>query len=460
MDKGGKRCYILLVKAGKEKQDLYEKTSLSINGLGKGNKESMDRDQKMKWFRDARYGMFIHWGLYAIPAGAYQGVRYPFGSEWIMKNAHIPLAEYKKYAEQFNPTLFSAKDWVYLAAEAGMKYLVFTAKHHDGFAMYHSQCSNYNIVDATPFGRDVVRELAEECKRQGIVFCLYYSQYQDWEHPNGYGNDWDRDAIKKEFPIYFEQRVKPQIRELLTQYGPVGLLWFDTPYDMEIEYCRELVDYVHTLQPDCIINGRVGYYLGDYRQMGDNSIPAAAFPEDWETPMTLNDTWGYKDYDQNFKSPADVIKMLVNVVSKNGNLLLNVGPDALGNIPEKSVEILREVGKWLKVNGESIYGTTLYPALPYELDWGKFTYKDHKMYMHIFQWPITPYEILVYGFKTKVKKAYLLSDPKKMPLPVAQSFEIARDQHRLRIRLPEQQIDPIDTVAVLELDGEPEVYNT
>ncbi len=417
-------------------------------------------DGKMQWFREARYGMFIHWGLYAIPAGKWNEKIIPFGSEWIMKNARIPVAKYKELAEIFNPTSFNARQWVKLAADSGMKYLVFTAKHVDGFALYDSQASDFNIVKASPFGRDVVKELVEECKAQGIVFCLYYSQYQDWEDPDGNGNDWDFDPEKKDFKRYFHGKVKPQIKELLTNYGPIGLLWFDTPYEMPKEYCEELVELVRTIQPDCLINGRVGYYLGDFREMGDNSIPLTSFYCDWETPMTLNDTWGYKDYDHNFKSPEKVIDMLTDITGKYGNFLLNVGPDAQGNIPPESAGILKTVGKWLEINGESVYGTEPFPDLPYKLDWGRFTYKKGKLYMHIFEWPSFPHEILVYGFKTPVKKAYLLSDRERKPLKVIHTFEIGRDQYRLRVAVPEKPIDEPDTVVVLELDGEPEVYNT
>ncbi len=414
---------------------------------------------KMQWWRHAKYGMFIHWGLYAIPAGRWKGGIIPSGGEWIMKNGRIPLDEYKKLANEFNPVKFNAVEWVKLAVDSGMKYLVFTAKHHDGFAMYDSAVSDYNIVKATPCGRDVLKELAAECDKQGITFGLYYSQYQDWEDMDGFGNDWDYNPSGQNFRAYFDRKVKPQLTELLTNYGPIGLLWFDTPYEMPRELCEELVEHVRSIQPGCIINGRIGYYLGDYRQMGDNSIPVVSYDCDWETPMTLNDTWGYKDYDHNYKSPETVLKMLINVAGKCGNFLINIGPDAEGGISTESIRILKTVGEWLKVNGDSVYGVKAFPDLPYELDWGRFTYKDKKMYMHVFNWPLSPCQILVYGFKTKVNKAYLLSDKAKRELKAVQTFETARDQHRLRVNLPEEPVDRLDTVVVLELDGEPEVYN-
>lgn len=214
----------------------------------------------MKWFRDARYGMFIHWGLYAIPAGRWKQESIPQVGEWIMKYARIPVNEYEKLASEFIPDQFDAREWVNIAKNAGMKYITITAKHHDGFAMYDSKCSTYDIVDATPFKRDPMKELAEACTREGIVFCFYYSQLQDWHHPDGEGNDWDfPDGGTKNFARYMEEKVKPQIREILTEYGPVGLIWFDTPYEMPKEFCEELVEFVHGIQPNCIINGRVGY---------------------------------------------------------------------------------------------------------------------------------------------------------------------------------------------------------
>ncbi|HEY5584405.1 MAG TPA: alpha-L-fucosidase [Ruminiclostridium sp.] len=419
-----------------------------------------NKDTRMKWWREARYGMFIHWGLYAIPAGKWNSKDIPFGGEWIMKNAKIPVAEYEKLAGQFNPVKFDSEEWVKMAKDAGMKYMVVTAKHHDGFAMYDSKCSDYNIKDATPFKRDPMKELAETCRKEGITFCFYYSQLQDWHHPDAAGNDWDfTDASKKDFGRYIEEKVKPQLHELLTGYGPIGIIWFDTPYEMPKKYCSELVDFIRGIQPKCIISGRVGYGLGDYRQMGDNSIPIAVYNNDWETPMTLNDTWGYIKDDNNWKNPETAIRMLVDINGKGGNFLLNVGPDAEGMIPQGSADILKTIGDWLKLNGDSIYETIPTPNYLYELNWGGFTAKPGKLYMHVFNWPRFPYEIVVYGFKTKIKKAYFLADKEMKPVQVIQSYETARDEYRLRVRLPEEPIDTLDTVVVLELDGEPEVYN-
>ena len=239
--------------------------------------------------------------------------------------------------------------------------LVITAKHHDGFCMFETKLSGYNIVDATPFGRDPMAELASACHKRGLRFCFYYSQTQDWHHPGGDGNDWDFDESRKDFDTYVEAYVKPQVRELLTNYGPIGLIWFDTPKRMTSTQSKSLVDLVHQIQPECLVNGRIGNRLGDYAESGDNLIPQQAPPADWEVPATINDTWGFKTGDQNWKSPAELVRKLVDTVSKNGNYLLNVGPTAEGVIPEASAERMRAIGQWLHTNGEAIYGTRAGP---------------------------------------------------------------------------------------------------
>ena len=228
--------------------------------------------------------------------------------------------------------------------------------------MYRTRVGGYNIVDATPFGRDPMQELAAACQRHGVRLCFYYSQTQDWHHPGGDGNDWDYDESTKDFDGYVENYVKPQVRELLTNYGPIGLIWFDTPKRMTPEQSRELVDFVHAIQPDCLVNGRIGNGLGDYAETGDNRIPSAEVQADWETPATINDTWAFKRLDHNWKSPADLVHKLVDIASKGGNYLLNVGPTAEGVIPQPSVERMQAIGAWLQTNGEAVYGTQPGPA--------------------------------------------------------------------------------------------------
>ena len=409
----------------------------------------MKRAERLEWFNAARYGLFIHWGLYAQLGGIWNGVHYPHGTEWIMRNAQIPLAEYRKLAETFDPVDFDAEAWASAAESFGSKYLCFTAKHHDGFAMYDSKVSDYNIMH-TPFGRDVVKELAEACRRHNIKFCLYYSQMQDWEDPDGDGNTWDFRPEEKHFERYFENKVKPQLRELLTNYGEIGMIWFDTPYDMPVRLCRELQQYVHSIQPDCVISGRIGYGLGDFREMGDNEIPVLAYQGSWETPMTLNNTWGYSKTDENWKTPQTVIKMLIDVVGKGGNLLMNVGPDELGRFPEGSTRVLRTIGKWLEKNGESIYGAGACADFPYQIRWGGFTLHDRVLYVHILRTKEHPDGITIRNLQVKVRRAWRLDTGKEIPF--RQSYEIARDEYRLVLDFCEEDMDPLDMVIAVELE--------
>ena len=314
-----------------------------------------------RWFREAQYGMMVHWGLYSLIGGEWRGKRMDsrYIGEWAQQYFRIPNAEYAALAKAFNPVCFNADEWVQIARDAGMKYLGFTAKHHDGFAMFHSKVSKFNIVDATPFGRDVVGELAEACRKHGIRLGLYYSQDLDWHERGGGGftvgktwsdgagywtNNWDfKDVTRAEFDRYFEEKSKPQVREILTQYGDLALIWFDIGFTPTKEQSNDLYDLVRKLQPGCLINSRIGCGKCDYTSAGDNEIP----DDDksgmlFETPATLNDTWGYKPHDQNWKSAARVREIREHLKARGANYLLNVGPDPLGRIPAASVDILRE----------------------------------------------------------------------------------------------------------------------
>ena len=328
----------------------------------------------IQWFKEAKYGMMAHWGLYSLLAGEYRDQRVKTYAEWIQSYAAIPNAEYELLARSFNPMYFNADEWIKLAKDAGMKYFVFTSKHHDGFAMFHSKADKYNVVDATPFGRDVVAELAEACYKHGLKFGLYYSQELDWHHPHGGGydqpstscagvswdNSWDYpDRSKKDFSICFEEKIKPQVTELLQNYGDLCLMWFDVPHTISKEQSLELNQLVKTLQPDCLINSRIGNGAYDYVSLGDNEYPEEMPRESlkdvdmndthgfkyspyglYETAGTLNGSWSFKYYDQNWITPEQVIARREKLNNLGINYLLNVGPDGLGRIPSFSKEIL------------------------------------------------------------------------------------------------------------------------
>lgn len=403
---------------------------------------------RIQWFREAKFGMFIHWGPYSRLAGEWNGRRIPAGqqAEWIMHTLRIPVAEYREMAHQFNPVKFDAGRWVRLAKSTGMKYLVITAKHHDGFSMYRSRISNYNIVDWTSFKRDPFDELARACREEGIRFCFYYSHREDWDHPDAYGNNWDYDEAHKNFDRYLEEKSKPQVRELLTNYGPVGLVWFDrglyTP-----EQARRFVDLVRSVQPECLINGRVGNYgqelMGDYQSMSDNGMPPGGLDEYWETPQTLNETWGYSRFDRNWKDSRTVVRRLVEIASKGGNYLLNIGPMGDGTIPQETLEIFGQVGAWMNENSDSIYGTSASP-FP-ELPWGRCTVRGEMLYLHVLDWPDNR-TVSLPGLRNEVRAAYPMRDPSR-------SLRYEHKGYNLSVQLPPRPSHPADTVIVVKIAG-------
>lgn len=317
-----------------------------------------------KWFKEAQFGMMAHWGLYSLLGGEWKGRPgdHPYG-EWIMQGNKIPLKEYSALAKAFNPILFDAKDWMKRARDAGMKYFVITSKHHDGFALYHSRVSTYNVVDATPFRRDVVGELAEACREAGLRFGLYYSQDLDWSERNGGGekheygkaswgeeswrNNWDWPSLDGyDYSQYFEAKCKPQVEEILTQYGDLCVIWFDVPCTITKEQSAELKEMVRRHQPGCLINGRIGYGLCDYETPGDNVVADKTDAGKlYETVGTMNDSWGYRPTDINYKSVKEILDIKAKCASIGSNYMLNIGPDPLGRIPVAGLSILDGLAK-------------------------------------------------------------------------------------------------------------------
>ena len=418
--------------------------------------------ERLKWFHEAKYGLFIHWGLYAVPAGEWKGQRIPGIGEWIMNRAKIPVREYEQIARQFNPVKFNADEWVQLARDAGMKYIVITSKHHDGFALFDSKVTKYDVVDATPFKRDILKELVAACRKQNMPLGFYYSQSQDWHDPNGAGNNWDFGPDdKKDYDKYLREKAEPQVKELLTEYGPVALVWFDTPRMMEGDRAKRFTRIVRELSPKTLIDGRLGE-PGDYMSTGDNVVPPAVQTTAWEVPATINHTWGYKTYDHDWKSPGTIIFKLVDIVSKGGNYLLNVGPMANGVIPEPSQYVLRAAGAWLKTNGEAVYGAGPtpwgdelgepsgkgakdlrgQPLMLARTEW-RVTTKPGKLYFTFFAEPRAPFELP--AMKNAVKKAYRLADG------AAVDFKV--DGGKTFLNLERPILDPMATVVVVEIDG-------
>lgn len=434
---------------------------------GADRSASSTADPRLDWFREARFGLFIHWGLYAIPAGQWGGATNH--AEWIRTTARIPLTEYESLRERFNPVKFDADAWARMAADAGMRYVVITSKHHDGFCLFDSAHTDFDVM-STPFKRDVLKELSEACRRHGLRLCFYHS-IMDWHHPDYLPRrDWeaaDRPAAGAAYDRYVAY-MKAQLRELLTNYGPIGILWFDGEWENTWTHERgvDLYHYVRGLQPDIIINNRVDTFREgmaglsrDARAVGDygtpeQEVPATGLPGvDWESCITMNDHWGWNKADRNWKSATALIRMLIDIASKGGNLLLNVGPTAEGEFPPEAVERLAAIGRWMKVNGESIYGTHASPLAA--LTWGRCTLAtlpggDTRLYLHVFDWP-TNGRLPLPGLLNTPREARLLAQSG------GRMIEITRDEDALVLHLTGEAPDPAASVVVLDLIGPPDV---
>ncbi|HET9571678.1 MAG TPA: alpha-L-fucosidase [Bacteroidales bacterium] len=435
---------------------------------------TQQRNERMGWWREAKFGMFIHWGVYAQMAGVYRGFEQQRGgAEWIMNRMKVPVADYRKMAKDFNPVNYNPDEWVRMAKDAGMKYIVITAKHHDGFALFDSKVSTWDIVDATPYGKDLLKPLAEACRKYGVKLGFYYSQAQDWNNPGGsaarklmkegwpnpdsalidaYTNEhkghWDPYQTTKTFEQYIDEVAVPQVKEILSNYGDISVLWWDTPTDMTDEAALKLQE-VLKLQPKIITNDR----LKRPNFKGDTKTPEQKIPSqeeldgmEWETCMTMNGTWGFRTSDHNWKSTETLIRNLCDIASKGGNYLLNIGPKPDGTFPQESIDRLKAIGEWMTVNGEAIYSTKRSPLAP--MAWGRCTQKVVKgktiLYLSVFEWPKDG-KLVIPGLSNKAISAKLLANGKKL--------KTSSTPGGLAISLPAQAPDAIASVIKLELKG-------
>lgn len=438
------------------------------------SQKQLSKDERMKWWREAKFGMFIHWGVYAQFAGVYKGhEQLRGGAEWIMNRSKIPVAEYQEMAKSFNPVKYDPDAWVKMAKDAGMKYIIITAKHHDGFALFNSKASKWDITDATPYGKDLLKPLAEACKKQGMKLGFYYSQAQDWNNPGGsaarkvmtegwlnpdsakvdayteaHHGHWDPAQETKSFAQYIDEVSVPQVKELMTNYGDIAVLWWDTPTNMTDEAALKLQDALKT-QPQIITNDR----LKRPNFPGDTKTPEQKIPNqaeldgmDWETCMTMNGTWGFRTSDTKWKSTETLIRNLADIASKGGNYLLNIGPKPDGTFPEESIERLKAIGNWMKVNSESIYATKSSPIPP--LEWGRCTRKETTkgatLYFSVFNWP-SDGKLVIPNLKNEVLSATLLATKSKL--------KTATENGVLTIALPSAAPDAIASVIKVEFEG-------
>jgi alpha-L-fucosidase len=383
---------------------MWGEASVSVDALKSG---------RGKLFDESNFGMFIHWGLFSHLAGKWKGKTYYGIGEWIMnaRVAGIPPEEYKEIANDFNPSGFDAKAIAQLALDAGMKYIIITSKHHEGFAMFDSEVDKFNIVDATPYGRDPMKELSKACHDLGLGFGFYYSHNQDWTAPGGTnGPSINADGTPATFEDYFYRKCKPQVKEICTNYGDIDFVWFDTPGVMKKELVMELAALVREFQPKAMLCSRVGYGLGDYVSHGDMEVPPRNAEGLWESCDTNNDSWSYAWYDNNFKSPKEILHRLISTVGRGGTYLFNIGPDGNGIVPEIGVKFLEEAGEWIKRYPQVIYGAGASPwghALP----WGDITSQENSLFLSVFDWP---QDGLLYlpGLEDKIMSAEIITQDK------------------------------------------------
>jgi alpha-L-fucosidase len=419
------------------------------------------------WFTDARFGMFIHWGVYSGAEGIWKGEKLRNDNdyaEWIYYRNRIARDEYTTLLERFDWESIDPEQWVLLAKKAGMKYVTLTAKHHDGFALWDSQVSDYDVAEFTHPKRDIVKELADACHKHGLKLGLYYSHWVDWEHPNGWDHSKEIYGISAEdYDQYWQTKVIPQIRELLTQYGEVGLIWFDmwvhhSTTCVTKEQLMQLKSLIRELQPQCLVNSRLGLSIEedsdiDFKTLGDNQLGSKKENFPWQSPATVAHSWGFHALEKQWKSTTTLLQSLIGNVSLNGNMMLNIGPRANGDVPYEIEQRLLAMGKWLSVNGESIYGSQAFDLVKDQHDWGKITNRQmpdgsSRLYLHIYNWPLS-HRLPVTGISEKPVRSYLLADLEQKEIPFTHHGAMTV------LDLPEEAPDPLVSVVVLEYDRHP-----
>lgn len=446
----------LLIAQTAHAQDVKSQQSQSMDKLWgerviKLRAENAERGQL---FDEGNYAMFIHWGLYSLLGNKVDGKTYYGIGEWIMspRMAGIPVDQYKKLAGKFNPVDFDAQEIAKIARDAGMKYIVITAKHHDGFAMYHSKVCDFNIVDATPWKKDPMKELAAACREAGLGFGLYYSHNQDWTFPGGgRGPTVDKDGKPATFDDYFAKKCLPQVEEITTQYGPIEIVWFDTPGNMPKHYVEKLVEVVHKNQPRAMVSGRAGHGLGDYQTLGDMEVPRHNIEGMWESVDTTNDSWAYAWYDECWKSPREILKRLIACVGRGGTYMLNIGPRGDGSVPERAALTLRESGDWIHRYPQVVYGTDASPW-QHTLPWGDVTKKGNKLFLCVFDWPDSG-KLYLPNLKTKVVSARLLKADQSEPIAWSKNRDWVVLE--LPLRAPEKLVSVIELKLAAEAVVDP-----
>lgn len=442
---------------------LFNFSGINIYGQQQTN-------ERAKWFTDARFGMFIHWGIYSGAEGYWKGEKLRNDNdyaEWIFYRNRIGKEEYLTLLDRFDWDEIDPEEWVILAKKSGMKYVTITAKHHDGFGLWDSQVSHYDLGDYTNPKRDIVKELADACKKHGLKLGLYYSHWVDWEHEFGWDHTKEITGISPEdYNKYWQEKVIPQMRELLTNYGEIGMIWFDmwihhSESIVSKEQLLQLKKLIRELQPNCLVNSRLGLSVEedpdvDFKTLGDNQLGDKKENFPWQSPATVAHSWGFHSSDTQWKSTTALLKSLINNVSLNGNFMLNIGPRANGKVPFEISQRMLEMGKWLEINGESIYGAEAFDLQKDQHDWGKITCKKNvsgvKLYLHVFNWPLGQ-QLFVTGIKEKPEKIYLLADKQKTPLKFSWSGVFTK------IELPALEPDPYVSVVVVEYDKMPEIQN-